>query len=190
MKVNLLIIALFIFNVSNGQTNKRTTDEEKLNKCILEKTNYFTFSGQRPIGKGWDTLENIFAQNQFVGWGEYHNSPLLSQLTSYALESASNNGFKTWCIETSPFIASELSLFAKNKNPSDTILKIAEKFGIPFFRTKEDALMLAAANKFNFSIWGLDQEFQVTFPYCISKVYNSQPALVKQKYKAVFDSLM
>ncbi len=189
MKNLLLLTALLMYNFCIAQSNKKTTDEEKLTKCIVENANYFVFNQQKPTGKGWDILENLFAENQFVAWGEYHNSPLLSQLTCYALESASKNGYKTWCIETSPFIASELAVFSKLKNPSDTILKIAEKYGIPFFRTKEDALMLASANKFNFSIWGLDQEFQATFPYCISKVFNSQPTKIKEKYKAVYDSL-
>ncbi len=190
MKKLLLLSALLTYNFCIGQSIKKTTDEEKLTKCIVENTNYFVFNGQKPTGKGWDILENLFAENQFVAWGEYHNSPLLSQLTSYALESASKNGYKTWCIETSPFIASELTVFSKLKNPGDTILKIAEKYGIPFFRLKEDALMLGSANKFNFSIWGLDQEFQATFPYCITKVFNSQPIKIKEKYKNVYDSLI
>ena len=79
MKRNLLIITLFIFNISNGQTNKRTTDEEKLTKCILENTNSFTFDGQKAYGKGWNILDSLFFYNQFVAWGEYHNSPLMKQ---------------------------------------------------------------------------------------------------------------
>jgi hypothetical protein len=190
MKRNLLIIALFIFNISNGQTNKRTTDEEKLTKCILENTNNFTFDGQKAYGKGWNILDSLFFYNQFVAWGEYHNSPLLSQLTAYSLESASKYGFKNWCIETSPFLASELFKFSRSKNTTDTILRIAEKVGLPFFRTKEDASMLIAANKFKYNIWGLDQECQATFPYCITAIYNSQPKNFRKDYKPVYDSLI
>lgn len=127
MKKGLLIIALLIFDAGFAQTKKRATDEEKLAKCILENTSNFSFNGQQPIGKGWNVLENLFADNQFVAWGEYHNSPLLSQLTNYALESASKYGYKTWCIETSPFAASELMRFAKSKNPWDTIVQIAKE---------------------------------------------------------------
>ena len=190
MKKILTIVTLLVSYFSHGQSTPRPTDEQEFNKCVLENTNYFTFDGQKPVGKGWTILEGLFAKNQFVAWGEYHNSPVLSKLTSFALESASKSGYKTWCIETSPFIASELTVFSKAKNTTDTILTIAKKFGIPFFRTKEDASMLIAANKFNYSIWGLDQEFQVTFPHCITKVYDSQPYKIKQKYKAVYDSLL
>ena len=190
MKKILTIVIVLVSYFSHGQSTPRLTDEQVFNKCVLENTNYFTFDGQKPVGKGWTILEGLFAKNQFVAWGEYHNSPVLSKLTSFALESASKSGYKTWCIETSPFIASELTVFSKAKNTTDTILTIAKKFGIPFFRTKEDASMLIAANKFNYSIWGLDQEFQVTFPHCITKVYDSQPYKIRQKYKAVYDSLL
>ena len=190
MKRILTVVMVLVSYFSHGQSTPRLTDEQEFNKCVLENTSYFTFDGQKPVGKGWTILEGLFAKNQFVAWGEYHNSPVLSKLTSFALESASKNGYKTWCIETSPFIASELKVFSKAKNTTDTILTIAKKFGIPFFRTKEDASMLIAANKFNYSIWGLDQEFQVTFPHCITKVYDSQPYKIRQKYKAVYDSLI
>lgn len=193
MKKGLFIIILLISNFAFGQVKKKTTDEEKLTKCILENTNYFTFNGQKPDGKGWDILENLFANNQFVAWGEYHNSPLLSQLTNYALESASRFGYKTWCIETSPFAAAELTRIAKSKNPLDTIFKIAKErpdfTTFPFFQTKEDIGMLTTANKFGYTIWGIDQEFQTAFPYCLDKVYQAQPKNTKERYKAVYDSL-
>lgn len=193
MKKGLLIITLLSFNFSFAQSKKKTTDEEKLTKCILENTNYFTFNGKKPNGKGWDIIENLFAENQFVAWGEYHNSPLVSQLTGYALESASKVGYKTWCVETSPFIASELLRIAKTKNPFDTFLKIANErpnfTTFPFFESKEDIGMLSTANTFGYSIWGIDQEFQMSFPYCLDKVYQAQPKKIKQQFKPVYDSL-
>lgn len=193
MKKGLFIIALLIFNLGFGQEKKKTTDEEKLTKCILENTNYFSFNGQKPNGKGWDILENLFAENQFVAWGEYHNSPLLSQLTNYALESASKQGYKTWCVETSPFAAAELMRIAKFKNPMDTIAKIAKErpnfTTFPFFETKEDLSMLTTANKLGYKIWGIDQEFQTAFPYCLDKVYQAQPKNTRDQFKAVYDSL-
>jgi len=187
------MLTLLIFNLAFGQEKKKTTDEEKLTKCILENTNYFSFNGQKPDGKGWDILENLFANNQFVAWGEYHNSPLLSQLTNYALESASKQGYKTWCVETSPFVATELMRIAKSKNPMDTIAKIAKErpnfTTFPFFETKEDISMLTTANKLGYKIWGIDQEFQTAFPYCLDKVYQMQPKNTRDQFKVVYDSL-
>ena len=57
-----------MYNFCIAQSNKKTTDEEKLAKCIVENTNYFVFNQQKPTGKGWDILENLFAENQFVAW--------------------------------------------------------------------------------------------------------------------------
>ncbi|MDP9955855.1 hypothetical protein J2X97_001492 [Epilithonimonas hungarica] len=193
MRKILLIIILFVFGLSFGQSKKKMTDEEKLTKCITENTNYFAFDGQKPNGKGWEIIENLFAENQFVAWGEYHNSPLLSQLTRYALESASKNGYKTWCVETSPFAASELMHIAKAKNPFENFLEIKQKrpnfTTFPFFETKEDFAMLSTAAKLGYSIWGIDQEFQMSFPYCLEKAFGSLPEKKQGKLKAVYDSL-
>jgi hypothetical protein len=185
---------LLTSHLSYSQTKKNLNDEEKLNNYIATHTSYFTFNGQQPFGKGWDTLENLFAENQFVAWGEYHNSPLLSRLTAYALASAGKNGYKKWCVETGPFAASELMRFSRAKSPADTLIRLFKdgypQIGtFPFFSTREDAQMLLAASKFNFTIWGIDQEFQMSFPYCLSKVYHEQPNKLQQRYKAVYDSL-
>ena len=191
----IFIIAIILTStLSYAQTKPKLSDEEKFNKCVLENTSYFTFDGQKPNGNGWTILENLFAENQFVAWGEFHNSPVLSKLTSYALVSASKYGYKTWCVETSPFVAMELMRIAKTKNPFDTLLSISKDHPnnstFPFFKTKEDVEMIETATRLNYSIWGIDQEFQMTFPYCIDKVYNAQPGKLKIQYRAVYDSLL
>lgn len=176
MKKYLFFICLLVFSISFAQDKKKTTDEEKLAKSILENTNYFRFDGDKPLGKGWEILANLFAENQFVAWGEYHNSPVISQLTRYALEVASQKGCKIWCVETSPFAASELSNMAKTADPWETLAKINQKrpkfTTFPFFETKEDIAMLSTAKQMGFSIWGIDQEFQMAFPYCFDKAYH------------------
>ena len=193
MKKILTIAALFTTCISFGQTKPRLTDEQKFNKCVAENTNYFTFDGQKPNGKGWTIMKSLFAENQFVAWGEYHNSPIVSQLTTLALEAAAKQGFKTWCIETSPFVATELMQIGRTKNPADSLISISKdhpNYGtFPFFKTKEDAQMLVSANEFKYTILGVDQEFQMAFPYCIDKIYEAQTDKIKQKYKAVKDSL-
>ncbi len=193
MKNYLFFICLLIFNISFAQNKKKATDEEKLAKSILENTNYFTFDGNKPSGKGWEILANLFAENQFVAWGEYHNSPSLSQLTHYALEEAAQRGCKTWCIETSPFAASELSHIANTENPLENLAKINQKrpkfITFPFFESKEDIAMLSTAKQMGFSIWGIDQEFQMAFPYCFDKAYESLSSRKQEKMKPVYDSL-
>ena len=194
MKKIIFLSVIFCILITNGQDKKNLSDEEKLTKYIIDNKQSFTFTGQNPIGNGWKSLENQFSENQFVGWGEYHNSALFSNLTTFALESASKNGFKNWCVETSPFVASELMRISKSKNPTDSIVSIYQKGypkigSFPFFSTKDDAKMLISVNKNKMSIWGIDQEFQMAFPYCIDMVYNSQKLKIRQENKVVYDSL-
>ena len=194
MKKSITIITLLSFVFCLAQDKKKLTDEEKFTKYIKENTQFFLFNGENPTGDGWKTLDNLFSANQFVGWGEYHNSALFSNLTTYALETASKNDFKNWCVETSPFVASELMRISKSKNPTDTIVSIYKKGypkigSFPFFSTKDDAKMLITANKNKMKIWGIDQEFQMAFPYCIDKVYTSQTLKIREENKAIYDSL-
>lgn len=194
MKNTTLLIVLLNLNVTFSQSKPKVTDEIKFNKFVTENAKTFIFDSEKPNGEGWNILENNFKENKFVAWGEYHNSALLSKLTSFALESASKNGFNNWCIETSPFIASELKRISQTANPIDSILTISRKqpeYGVfPFFKTKEDAEMLITANKYKFNIWGVDQEFQMAFSYCINKIYDSQTEKIKKQYKPVRDSLI
>ena len=44
-------------------------------------------------------------------------------------------------------------------------------------------------NKYKLKIWGIDQEFQMAFPYCVEQIYKAQSITVKKKYKSVVDSL-
>ncbi|MES2268544.1 MAG: hypothetical protein V4520_17395 [Bacteroidota bacterium] len=194
MKQILFLMLLLATRLSYGQPRQISTDTDRLNKYIASHVSYFTFNGQRPVGRGWDELDSLFARNQFVAWGEYHNSPLLSQLTAYALESAAKHGYKKWCVEVGPYAASELMRISRTPSPADTLIRIFKEgypqIGtFPFFSTRKDAEMLLAANKFKFSIWGVDQEFQMGFPYCLGKVYQAQSIKFQQRYKVLYDSL-
>lgn len=194
MKNLLLPIVLFVFQCSYGQSKKAASDQDQLTGFIATHTQYFSFNGEAPAGKGWQTLEELFAQNQFVAWGEYHNSPTLSALTAWAMASASKHGFKTFCVETSPFVAAELNRISATPNPVDTLERIFKEGypGIgtfPFFHTKEDAQMLLAAHQYGYTIRGIDQEFQMCFSYAINKVYDAQSKKVKKHFKTVVDSL-
>lgn len=195
MKNILALLLLLTCYCSYGQTKKVLSDDDKLNRCIVQNTNYFTFNGEVPNGTGWSILQDLFKENQFVAWGEYHNSPLLSQLASHALGSASKSGYKSFCIETSPFIATELRRISRTESPADTLERLYNTGypnigNIAFFKSEQDGQLLKAIDKFNYSIWGIDQEFQMSFSYCINKVYNAQSKRVKKRYHAVRDSLL
>lgn len=194
MRKFLLLAIIFATQLIFGQSKKPLADSVKFNNYVKENSDSFVFNGQQPTGKGWDILEHLFAENQFVAWGEYHNSALFSQLTNYALQSASRNGFRNWCVEVSPFAAAELKRISKSKSPLDSINSISKDhpdYGtFPFFKTKEDVDMLMVAEKYQFDIWGIDQEFQMAFPYCIERAYKAQTPKIQKSYKAVKDSLL
>ncbi|OJW12768.1 hypothetical protein [Mucilaginibacter sp. 44-25] len=194
MKYILIAMLLLAGTSIYGQKKQLLNDEDRLNKYIPAHVSYFTFDGHRPMGKGWDNLDSMFAKNQFVAWGEYHNSPLLSQLTAYALESAANYGYKNWCVEIGPYAASELMRISRSKNPVDTVIKLYKAgyphIGVfPFFSSREDARMLIAANRFGYKIWGIDQEFQMSFPYYLSAIYKAQSPKFQELHKPLYDSL-
>lgn len=194
MKYLFLSFVLLTKFFSYGQGTKKLTDQEKLAQCISSHTNYFTFSNDRPQCKGWEILEQLFANNQFVAWGEYHNSPTLSRLTAYAMASTNKYGYHTLCVETSPFVAGELMRISRDPHAADTLEKIYTDGypGIgtfPFFHSAEDAQILEAADKFQYKIWGIDQEFQMGFSYGLNKIYAAQSKKIKSKFKNVYDSL-
>jgi hypothetical protein len=60
--------------------------------------------------------------------GEYHNSKQLSQLSSYALEAASKNGFKN-CASKQVVCRKELKQISRTKNPVDSIIKLSKDKG-------------------------------------------------------------
>ncbi|MCG2616199.1 hypothetical protein LZZ85_18015 [Terrimonas sp. NA20] len=195
MKHLLFPLLLFISFCSSAQAKKKLSDQDKLNNCISTHTQYFTFNDENPSGNAWDTLKSLFEKNEFVAWGEYHNSPLLSRLTALAMAAASKHGYRTLCVETSPFVASELMRISRTNSPSNTLEKIfnAGYPGIgtlPFFRTKEDAQILHAADKLKYDIWGIDQEFQMAFSYGIKKVYDAQSLKTRTRFQPLVDSLL
>lgn len=49
--------------------------------------------------------------------------------------------------------------------------------------------MLKAASQLGYSIWGVDQEFQMSFPYCLDRAFKSLPQRKQEKLKPVYDSL-
>jgi len=194
MKSIVTVFLVFAIYGAYGQSNKQLSDQDRLNQCIAKNTTTFTFNGEAPSGEGWEVMANLFKENQFVAWGEYHNSPLLSQLTAYALAIASTNGYRSLCVETSPFVATELMRIAHSAAPADTLARLfksgyPEIGTLPFFKSKEDAAILTAVKKYNYKIWGIDQEFQMSFSYCMSKIYDAQPKKIKHRFRAVLDSL-
>jgi hypothetical protein len=51
-------------------------------------------------------------------------------------------------------------------------------------------MMVQTAIKENISVWGIDQEYQLAFPYHLTRVYNNLSPQTKAVNRGLFDSLM
>jgi hypothetical protein len=79
----------------------------------------FDIINNKPNGKGWNLFANQFAENNYVGWGEYHNSPLISILAIEVLQIAAKNKYNIWCIQIGKYAAKDL-----NNNRSNIIMSV------------------------------------------------------------------
>ncbi|MGG9964743.1 hypothetical protein [Ferruginibacter sp. SUN106] len=157
----------------------------------------FEIVNDKPVGDGWNFLMKQYAENNYVGWGEYHNSPLISLLTKEALGEAAKNNYNAWAVEISPMAAAALETYAIDKSAYQKYRKANEVFQgknfkaftlTPFFYTAPDSLMLLAAVKNNIKLWGLDHEFQLSFHLYINQAYNNLTKANQVKCKAAYDS--
>ena len=190
LKKILLSILLFFTNYINAQ------DVRTLDSLVKNATSSFTIKNDKPVGQGWDLLSKQFIDNNFVGWGEYHNSPLISVLAKEALEIAARNKYNVWITETGYYACKDLVNAASSNIFRQKINSFYKTYGvegytpIPFFRLAEDSAMLETALKHSINIWGIDQEQQSAFPYLITEVYNNLKPAVKNVNKPLYDSLM
>lgn len=171
-------------------------DSTKISALVNQAKLNFDIVGNKPVGKGWDLLANQFASNNFVGWGEYHNSPMISILTNEALKVAAKNKYAIWCVEIGEYAAQDLYKTATDKIFYGYMKNFNKTYGIegytaiPFFSSSEDSVMLQTAITQKMAIWGIDQESQMSFPYHLSKVFNDLSLALKVQNKSLLDSLM
>jgi hypothetical protein len=171
-------------------------DSAAISALVNQSKLSFEITDNKPAGKGWDLLAGQFAENNFVGWGEYHNSPLMSVLTNEALKVAAENKYGIWCTEIGLYAARDLYKIATDKKFYNYMKTFNKTYGIeaytayPFFRSAEDSMMLQTAIKKNISVWGIDQEYQLVFPYHLTMAYNNLPPQTKAANKGLFDSIM
>lgn len=153
----------------------------------------------KPTGDGWAFLTKQFSLNNYVGWGEYHNSPLLSLLTQEALGVAAKNNYNAWVVEISPMAASALENFTVNKAAYQQYMAANEVYQgknqkvftfIPFFYSSADSLMLLSAVHNNIKLWGIDHESQTSFHLYINQAYHNLSKAAQVTCKNAYDSAM
>jgi hypothetical protein len=122
-----------------------------LDSIINKQKLDFDIVNNKPTGDGWNFLMKQYAENNYVGWGEYHNSPLISLLTTEALKVAAKNNYNAWAVEISPMAAAALENYIVDKVAYQNYRKANGAYQgkdfkqftfIPFFSSSADSIML------------------------------------------------
>jgi hypothetical protein len=170
-----------------------------LDSIINKQKQSFEIVNDKPTGDGWTFLMKQYVENNYVGWGEYHNSPLISLLTTEALKVAVKNNYNAWAVEISPMAAAALENFVVDKVAYQKYRKANEVYQgkdfkqftfTPFFYTSADSLMLLAAVNNKIKLWGLDHENQITLHLYVNEAYNNLSKADQVKCKSAYDSAM
>ncbi len=170
-----------------------------LDSIVNQSKLSFEIVADKPVGEGWNFLAKQFSLNNHVGWGEYHNSPLISLLTKEALNVAGENNYNAWVVEISPMAASALETYMADKTAYQNYRKANEVYQgknfkqftfVPFFYTPADSLMVVAAKKNKIKLWGIDNESQTSFHLYINQAYNNLSKDLQVTCKPAYDSAM
>jgi hypothetical protein len=170
-----------------------------LDSIVNKQKLSFDIVNDNPIGDGWNFLTKQFAENNYVGWGEYHMSPLISLLTTEALKVAAKNNYNAWVVEISPMAAAALENYVVDKVAYQKYRIAHEVYQgkdfkqftfTPFFYSAADSMMLLAAVNSNMKLWGLDHENQLSFHLYVNEAYNNLNKGDQAKCKSAYDSAM
>ena len=174
MKSTLFIfISIFAASCVTSQSVKESTNKSVIvseldSAYVAKHTYYFTIENHRIKGKGKPIIQKIINKSQFIVLGESHGTALTSEFTQTIIPMASKAGFNHFSIEVGPHSANKLKQLSNPYENTKSNLfdfysnyqfKEIDDIPIPFFHGIEDAKFLTEAAKYNFDLWGLDQEY-------------------------------
>ena len=167
-----IFFALFLIQSSTPDSNNeipRISEE-----FIAAHTTYFDIRDNRI--EGADSLLVALEQAHFVALGELHNRVRSGELTESLLHVLAFNGFSNFAVETGPYSARKLQQLIQSGKPEVSAFYDKYSSGlfdivpIPFFKGDSDLRFLSAANSLGYEIWGLDQEYQLSYAYLIDEL--------------------
>jgi hypothetical protein len=153
-------------------------------------------------GKGATVLREAISTPQFLLVGEQHGIVEAATFTEALFKEAVPNNFQYLCIETDPFIATQLENIIQQ--PQDSMDTFFREFplGVPFYNTHEDFRLLQTALDLSDAngqvLWGVDQVFMAGSRFVFYRLASLAPnnqarelALeYHQKARVAFDELM
>lgn len=169
---SLLFLALFLIQVSAPDSDNELP---RINEdLIAEHTTYFDIRENRIEGAA--SLLTALEQAHFVALGELHNRLRLGELTESLLHVLAQHDFNYFAIETGPYSARKLQQLIRRGEPEVSAFYnqyssgLFEIVPIPFFKGDSDLKFLSAADSLGYELWGLDQEYQLSYAYLIDEL--------------------
>jgi succinate dehydrogenase flavin-adding protein (antitoxin of CptAB toxin-antitoxin module) len=187
---HIISILIIVFSINTfGQTNELKSSD------IFSFAYSFKIENNQLVGSGADSLKKAIRESQFFMLGEEHFSPQISELTNIILPYFSSYGYDNFALEVGPYTAEIIQREIKLKN---TLFDFNSSFNlkykdvpIPFFDGTKDDDFIKTALKYNFKLWGLDQEYITAPLFLLDEIYrNSKDSISsKKQYRDAKDYL-
>lgn len=192
-----IIISILFISCITSKAVKESTIQDAItleldSAYVANHTYFFTIDNNRIKGKGKSIIQKVIDESQFIVIGESHGTALTSEFMETIIPMTSKAGFNNFAIEVGPHSANKLKELSNTyKNTKSNLFdfysqyqfKEIDDIPMPFFHGIEDADFLTQAAKYDFDLWGLDQEYWSSFIFLMDELL----ALAKNKpnYKEI-----
>lgn len=184
-----------------------TANAQKIDSLLFEALKANTYrlkinAEGRFDGTALPVIQKAISESQFLLVGEQHGIVEAATFTQALIYEAKPSGYSYFCIETDPYIASELGQLAIANQKSVLEFLNAYPFSIPFYNSREDfELIKTTITQFGNKpevLWGIDQIFMGADRYIFSQLETlattepakSQINIYKQKAKDGFNEMI
>ncbi len=166
---------------------------------IAKSVSYFKINKGSFEGKGADVLKDHITSSKFFVLGENHYSTEISKLTESLVPLLEKSGYKAAAFEVGPLSAEKLKELSNIPDSTEVNLKAfnakylnpaLEVPPIPMFWYISDAKFLNAFAETKMDIFGIDQEFKLSFLFLGDDLVKSKLSDPNyQDIKAVWETL-
>ncbi|MFT6856200.1 MAG: hypothetical protein ACJA0X_002177 [Cyclobacteriaceae bacterium] len=170
------VFSIFLLLVSDLCAQTKLSDKD-----LLEQTIHFQIEGGfRFDSIARDLFSKEIQQAKIVAIAELHRSSEMSRFTAALIKLASLNDYENIALEMGPISAKYAELiFKKSRRIAHVSKKINTVYGIKsqgrgplvFVDKVEDQWFLQALKDSDFKLWGLDQEYALSYEMHLDSLY-------------------